>query len=123
MADHNTGPTQQLPDFKPRGMGKWDKIMMWIVIFIVLLFGLGEANKLLPDNTVAAPKPKVTVTATPHPTAKASTKAAPAVYVVENTANGYIWWLDPNGSPFTHATAEKFILGHYTYHVYTLKRS
>ena len=104
-------------------MSKWDKIMMWVVIFIVLFFGIGVINKLfLEPKSASHPKPVATVTATPHPksTDKASTE--PTVYVVENTANGYIWWLDSTGGPFTRYTAEKFVRGHSTYHVYILRK-
>jgi hypothetical protein len=119
MTTPSTGPQNQLPEFKPRGMGKGDKIMMWILIFIVVLYGLGMINRAFPDKSVAKPQPRVTVTAPAH---KATAPSEPMVYVVLNKSSGYIWWLDSNGSPFTKATAAKFALGHPTYQVETLKK-
>jgi len=115
----DTGPQNQLPEFKPRGMSKWDKIMMWVLIFIVVLFGLGMINRAFPDKSAAKPVPRVTVTAPAH---KPVASKEPMVYVVLNKTSGYIWWLDSNGSPFTKATAAKFAKGHPTYEVETLKK-
>ena len=120
MTDPTTGPQNKLPEFKPKGMSKWDKIMMWILIFIVVLFGLGMVNRAFPEKTQAKPAPRVTVTAPAHP--KATTSSEPTVYVVQNKVSGYIWWLDPNGSPFTKETATRFAEGHATYQVDQLKK-
>jgi hypothetical protein len=119
MTTPSTGPQNTLPEFKPKGMSKWDKIMMWILIFVVVLFGLGMVNRAFPDKSVAKPVPKVTVTAPAH---KATAPSAPVTYVVQNKVSGYIWWLDNNGSPFTQATATKFAKGHPTYIVFSLKK-
>lgn len=120
MTTPSTGPQNTLPEFKPRGMSKWDKIMMWILIFVIVLFGLGMINRAFPDKSAAKPVPKVTVTA--PATHKATAPSEPMVYVVLNKTSGYIWWLDSNGSPFTKATAAKFAQGHPTYQVETLKK-
>ena len=116
----DTGPQNRLPEFKPKGMSKWDKIMMWVLIFIVVLFGLGMVNRAFPDKSVAKPVPRVTITAPPHKAT--ATPSEPVVYVVQNKVSGYIWWLDNNGSPFTKATAAKFVKGHSTYQVDILKK-
>ncbi|MGH7239021.1 MAG: hypothetical protein ACREHG_03035 [Candidatus Saccharimonadales bacterium] len=119
MTNHDTQPNPQLPKFEPRGMGKGDKIAMWVLIFIVVLFGLSLANAHLGTNaTDAKPHPAATVTVKPKPIAT----DAKSTYVVVNSANGYLWWLDNNGGPFTYSSATKFIVGHHTYHIYVLKR-
>ena len=120
MTHPTTGPQNTLPEFKPRGMSKWDKIMMWLLIFVVVLFGLGMINRVFPDKTAGKPVPKVTITAPAHKAT--ATPSAPLVYVVQNKTNGYIWWLDNNGSPITKATALKFAKGHPTFLVFSLKK-
>src|SRR4249920_1209428 len=111
MTQPPTRPQNTLPEFKPRGMSKWDKIMMWTLIFIVVLFALGMVNRAFPDKSAGKPVPKVTITAPAH---KATAPSEPPVYVVLNKTSGYIWWLDSNGSPFTKATATRFARGHST---------
>lgn len=111
---NDTNPN--LPTYRPKGMSKWDKIMMWTLIFIVVLFALGEGAKLIPDNNAKAlPHPTPTVTKTVAPKA-----TGPRIYVVVNSANGYLWWLDNSGGKFTASTAAQFAKGHKTFHVYYL---
>jgi hypothetical protein len=97
----------RLPDFKPRGMGKWDKIAAWSLAFIVILFGLGFVNNHYMTHSAATPVPTTSATAK----AKVPPKV-PTQYVVENIKNGYIWWLDPVGNKFTKATAKTFAKQH-----------
>jgi hypothetical protein len=113
---HPTTPQHQLPDFKPKGMTVGDKIAMWTLIFIVVIFSLVQINRVVGAHV---PSPGA------RPTATASAKATPSVkigtrYVVINTANGYIWVLDNNGSHFTLSSAKLFIEGHPTYRIETL---
>ena len=87
--------------------------------FVVILFALGEINTVLSSHNAYTPpvpaKPK-------HAAVKlVAPPKIPTKFVVENTTNGFVWWLDSTGSPFTHATAVKFLMGHPTYHVYVLK--
>ena len=44
-APPESAPPPQLPDFKPKGMSRTDKVLAWVAGFIVLFFALGTVNK------------------------------------------------------------------------------
>jgi heme/copper-type cytochrome/quinol oxidase subunit 2 len=62
MTSNDTNPQPRLPDYKPKGMTKWDKIMTWTLVTIVVLFGLGLVTQYT-SNEVKAAKATPTVTA------------------------------------------------------------
>ena len=115
----NTQP--RLPDYKPRGMSKGDKVAAWTMAFIIVLFGLVVLNhwsgNLINTNSFSGRAPAVHKTVKPS----AHSKSTLPWYVVVNSSTGYVWWLNGSGGHFTHATAEEFISGHSNYHIYALK--
>lgn len=69
-------PSPQLPDFKPHRMSMLDKVLAWIMAFVVLVFGMVlAAHFLLKPATTGTPAPHATTSSSQaHHTAK--TKAA-----------------------------------------------
>jgi len=68
-------PSPQLPDFKPHRMALLDKVLAWLVVFILLVFGIIlAAHFLLKPVTPGTPSPRTSSSS--HATVKAKTKAA-----------------------------------------------
>jgi len=110
----------ELPDFKPKGMSTLDRCLAWLMAFIVVITMIAFAAKYVDSHTANnAPAAKATSTATAKP--NSSTVAPITMYVVVNTNNDYVWWLDEYGSRFTSSTANAFIKGHPSYKVFALR--
>lgn len=60
-------PSPQLPDFKPHRMSMLDKILTWLVVFTVLIFGLIlAAHFLLKPAPAGTPSPHTSTSAPAH---------------------------------------------------------
>lgn len=59
-------PSPQLPDFKPRGMSNIDRICAWIVVFVLLAFGIVVAAHYLLKPAAATVKPHTSTSAAAH---------------------------------------------------------
>jgi hypothetical protein len=110
-------PPPTLPDYRPKGMSKSDRLLAWSMGFIIVIFGLVTINHYVTISTPAH-APVVSVKHDPKP---AATVAPNHEVIVFNKDSGYIWFLDATGSQFTPKTAAKFIVGHPEYRVFTLK--
>jgi len=53
-----------LPDFKPKGMSRSDKVLAWIMAFIVVFFALGTVNHFTQTATVNSAKASPSATST-----------------------------------------------------------
>lgn len=107
-SDHNTGPQHQLPDYRPRGMSRGDKIAAWTMGFIVLLFGIGLLSRMTglttaPTSNTASPKATVS--------AKAKAKASPSPSINPNALTIHLtsvtkWYIDAYAS-LHHVTEQQ----------------
>lgn len=72
-------PSPQLPDFKPHRMSLLDKILSWVVVFVVLIFGLIlAAHFLLKPAPVGTPSPHTSTSAPAHHSTKAKAAVCPS---------------------------------------------
>jgi hypothetical protein len=72
-------PAPQLPDFKPHRMSLLDKILMWVVVFVLLVFGLIIAAHFLLKPVAGTPAPHATTSSSAHHAAtKAKAAACPS---------------------------------------------
>jgi hypothetical protein len=69
----NTGPPtkpQNLPDFKPKGMARGDRVAAWTMAFLIVITLIVFANRALNErnyNDTHKPAVKATATATAKP--------------------------------------------------------
>jgi hypothetical protein len=107
----------RLPEYKPKGMSRGDKVMAWLLAIAVLTVVLVFGGAWVYNNTTAfGQSPKVPAAVQGHK----SKSSIPWVVVVNNNS-GYVWWLNQNGSHFTKDQAKNFIEGHDSWHIYSLK--
>lgn len=79
-----SAPPPQLPDFKPKGMSRTDKVLAWVAGFIVLFFALGTVNKFT-DTTSS-----VTHQTTPSTTSTSKDKSGGLEVKLSSTEKWYI---------------------------------
>lgn len=70
-------PSPQLPDFKPHRMSVLDKVLAWVVVFVLLVFGLIVAAHFLLKPVSGTPVPHATTSSAAHH-AKAKAAACPS---------------------------------------------
>lgn len=92
MAQHDTPTNPKLPDYRPKGMSRGDKIMAWTLATIVLLFVLGTFTNYMNKTNTANSHPLPAASATVHK-AKAVAKPNPNVATIKLSATDK-WYVD-----------------------------
>ena len=96
----------QLPEFKPKGMSKGDKIAAWVLAFIVVLFTLGVVSqKMGLTNPVSHPVPTATASAKATPKPTKTPKINPNALTIHLTTIDK-WYIDAYAS-LHHVSEQK----------------
>lgn len=71
----HANPQHQLPDFKPKGVSTIDRVLMWLLTFMIVLFGMFEVvYHYNIHHTETKPTTTISKSVSPSPSASPTKK-------------------------------------------------